>query len=326
MTITRCAPRPLVSVVIPAYNRAATIGATLDSIMRQEGWPFEVVVVDDGSTDGTAAVARHHAPAARVVEQPNLRRSAARNNGARLTAGEYLYFFDSDDLMEPGAIARLAACLEQRPEAALAYGPVLEFVDDPAAAVPRRPFYDAGGDLLRTQLETPFLIPIMTLVRREWFERAGGFSPRIDFGEDYHFYLKVAALGGRFACAGGVPLARYREYAGPRMPGSRHARGMLTALEMLAAEFGDRLPQSLRLDRRIARERAGLARHLLREGRQCAAWRAWLPTLPYARPHRLAEVAIFLASTCMPADDAERRLSAIKRRLRSGCAVAGGGR
>jgi glycosyltransferase involved in cell wall biosynthesis len=326
MTMTQATSRPLVSVVIPAYNRAATIGATLDSIMSQEGWPFEVVVVDDGSTDGTAAVARRHAPAARVVEQPNQRRSAARNNGARLAAGECLYFFDSDDLMEPGAIARLAACLEKHPEAAIAYGPVLEFADDPAAAAPRRPFFDAGGDLLRTQIEAPFLIPIMTLVRREWFERAGGFSPRLDFGEDYHFFLKVAALGGRFQCAGGAPLARYREYGGPRMPGSRHARGMLTALEILAEEFGDRLPLGLRLDRRIARERAGYARHLLREGRRFEAWRAWLPTLPYARPHRLAETAIFLASTCMSADDAERRLSGIKRRLRGDRATAGGGR
>jgi hypothetical protein len=159
-----------------------------------------------------------------------------------------------------------------------------------------------------------------------WFERAGGFSPRLDFGEDYHFFLTIAALGGRFQCAGSVPVARYREYAGPRMPGSRHAQGMLRSLEMIAEEFGDRLPRELRLDRRIARERAGYARHLLREGRRLEAWRAWLPTLVHARPHRLAEVAVFLASMGMPAADAERRLSALKRRLRGGQAAAGGGR
>lgn len=318
--------RPLVSVVIPAYNRAATIGATLDSIACQEGWPFEIIVVDDGSTDGTAAIARRHAPAARVVEQPNQRRSAARNNGARLAAGEFLYFFDSDDLMEPGTIRRLAGCLTAHPEAAVAYGPVLEFIDDPAVAMPRRPCLDASGDLLQTQIETPFLIPIMTLVRRAWFDRVGGFSPRIDYGEDYHFFLKVAALGGRFQCAGSEPVARYREYAGPRMPGSRHARGMLTALEMIADEFGDRVPRELRLDRRIARERAGYARHLLREGRRGEAWRNWLPTLRHARPHRVAEVGIFIASLCMPADDAERWLSGLKCRLLGGVASAGGGK
>jgi len=319
-------PEPLVSVVIPAYNRAATIGATLDSITCQEGWPFEIVVVDDGSTDGTASVARRHAPAARVIEQPNQRRSAARNNGARLAGGEFLYFFDSDDLMEPGAIRRLAACLTAHPDAAIAYGPVLRFVDDAAAAEPRRPFFADGGDLLQTQVETPFLIPIMTLVRREWFERVGGFSRRLDCTEDYHFFLAVAARGGRFQCAGSVPVARYREYAAPRMPGSRHAHGILMALEMIAEEFGDRLPRSLRLGRRIARERAGYARHLLREGRRLEAWRTWLPTLAHARPHRCSEIAVFLASLGMSADVAERRLSGLKRRLRAGVAKAGGGR
>ena len=87
MSITE---KPLVSVVVPAYNRAATIGSTLDTIVAQSGWPFEIVVVDDGSSDDTAAIASRHAPESRVIVQENQGRSAARNNGARLAAGDDL--------------------------------------------------------------------------------------------------------------------------------------------------------------------------------------------------------------------------------------------
>lgn len=308
--------RELVSVIVPAYNRAATIGDTLASITSQEGWPFEVIVVDDGSTDGTAEIARRHVPKVQVVEQSNQRRSAARNNGARRARGEFLYFFDSDDLMEPGAIARLAACLHDHPDAALAYGSVLVFVDDPAAAAPRAPACTLSGDLLAVQLHEPFMIPIMCLVRREWFDRAGGMSTRLDGTEDFHFFLKLAALGGRFQCVGGGPVARYREYAVQRAPGSIHSYGNVRALELIAEEFGDRLSPEMRLPYHIARFRASYSRHLLREGRRWAAWREWLSTLPRSRDFLVSYAAIFVASLFMPAETAERLLSRTAAGLR----------
>lgn len=316
MTIT--AERDLVSVIVPAYDRAATISQTLASITAQEGWPFEVIVVDDGSGDGTADIARRHVPAVRVIEQSNQRRSAARNNGARQARGEFLYFFDSDDIMEPGAIARLAACLRNHPEAAIAYGSALTFVDDPATAVPRRPGCTRSGDLLADHLAEPFLIPIMCLVRREWFERSGGMSTRLDGTEDFHFFLKIAALGGRFQCVGGGPVARHRKYAVRRAPGSIQSYGNVRAIEMIAEEFGDRLPAGTRLPYHIARFRAYYSRHLLREGRRWAAWREWLGTLFRSREYLAEHAAVFLTSLVMPATTAERllvRLVAGPRRL-----------
>jgi glycosyltransferase involved in cell wall biosynthesis len=299
----------LVSVIVPAYNRAATIADTLGSITAQEGWPFEVIVVDDGSSDGTAGIARRHSPPVQVIEQPNQRRSAARNNGARHARGEFLYFFDSDDLMEPRAIARLAACLRDHPEAALAYGSALVFVDDPAAAVPRLPACTRSGHLLAVQLAEPFLIPIMCLVRRAWFDRAGGMSTRLDGTEDFHFFLKLAALGGRFECIGGGPVARYREYAVQRAPGSIHSLGNVRALELIAEEFGGRIPAEMRLPYHVARFRASYSRHLLREGRRWAAWREWLSTLPHCRDFLASYAAVFVTSLVMPAATAERLLS-----------------
>ena len=306
--MTSPAQRDLVSVIVPAYDRAATIEATLTSITAQEGWPFEVIVVDDGSNDDTADIARRHVPAVRVIEQSNQRRSAARNNGARQARGDFLYFFDSDDLMEPHAIARLAACLRDHPEAAVAYGSALTFIDDPATAVLRQPGCTRSGDLLADHLAAPFLIPIMCLVRREWFDRVGGMSTRLDGTEDFHFFLKIAALGGRFHSIGGGPVARHRTYAVRRAPGSIHSYGNVRALELIAEEFGDRVPVEARLPYHIARFRAYYSRHLLREGRRWAAWREWLGTLLRSRERLAEHAAVFLTSLVMPAATAERLL------------------
>lgn len=271
--------KPLVSVIVPAYNRAKSIGATLDTIVAQEGWPFEIVVVDDGSSDDTAAIARRHAPQARVIVQENQRRSAARNNGAKLAAGEFLYFFDSDDLMEPGAIARLAGALYANPLAAIAYGRALVFHDDPARAVPRLPFCDAGGDLLGQQLARPFLIPDMTMVRRSWFERVGGMTTRLDAAEDYHFFLKIAATGGRFVCIGGEPVVRYKEYRIVRALPSLHLHGYWLALSMVAEDHGRDLPASVGLSRYVEQARLTYVRQKRREREPMRTWCA-LVNLP----------------------------------------------
>jgi glycosyltransferase involved in cell wall biosynthesis len=308
--------KPLVSVIVPAYNRADTIGATLDTITSQTGWPFEIIVVDDGSSDDTAQIARRHAPQARVVVQQNQRRSAARNNGARRAAGEFLYFFDSDDLMEPNAIARLAGCLQAHPEAAVSYGSVLQFVDDPAKAVPRLPQCNRSGDLLQQHLEQPFLIPIMAMVRREWFERVGGMTTRLDYCEDYHFFVKLSSLGAQYQCIGGPAVARYREYATTRIPGSVHMKGYVTALDMIAEEYGDRLPCGTRLDYYRARSRAAYARHLLREKHTRKAWGAWLGSLRHCRSELFSTGLVFLGSLILPVSLMERGVYGVLRRLR----------
>ena len=308
--------KPLVSVIVPAYNRADTIGATLDTITSQTGWPFEIIVIDDGSSDDTAAIARRHAPQARVFVQENQRRSAARNNGARLAAGEFLYFFDSDDLMEPDAIARLAGCLASHPNTAVAYGSVLQFVDDPAIAVPRTWACDKSGDLLASQLEQPFLIPIMALVRKEWFERVSGMTTKLDYCEDYHFFLKLSALGAKYQYLSGLPVARYREYAATRTPGSVFMAGWMTALGMIAEECGDRLPRATRLDYYRARAQSRYARHLLREKQTAKAWGAWLASLRHCRTELVTNCFFFLGAFIVPVTFLERVVYGGPRRIR----------
>ena len=92
---------PTASVVVPTYNRAEWIGATLRSVLSQSSQPHEIIVVDDGSADGTETVVGAFGARVRYVRQENAGVSAARNHGARLATGEYLAFADSDDLWHP---------------------------------------------------------------------------------------------------------------------------------------------------------------------------------------------------------------------------------
>src|SRR3954454_8147074 len=100
----------LVSIIIPCFNAAATLGEAIASALSQGELGGEILVVDDGSTDGSLAIARGFGPGVRVVTGPNRGVSAARNRGIAETVGEWLVFLDADDLLLPGTLAwRLTA-------------------------------------------------------------------------------------------------------------------------------------------------------------------------------------------------------------------------
>lgn len=104
---------PLVSVVIPTYNRVGLLARTIGNMFQQTYANFEVIVVDDGSTDGTQAMLnRDYSGRVRVVAQPNSGPAVARNHGARVARGEIIAFQDSDDLWHPEKLKRQVALLE----------------------------------------------------------------------------------------------------------------------------------------------------------------------------------------------------------------------
>ncbi len=131
-------PDPLLSVVVPVYQGRAVLGTVLDCVLGQQGVRLEVVVVDDGSTDGSGDVAREvaaHDPRVRVVTQDNHGLGAARNTGVRHATGDLLAFADADDVVPPGAYAALVASLG-RSGSDLAVGNVARQVDDEVPRVP----------------------------------------------------------------------------------------------------------------------------------------------------------------------------------------------
>src|SRR5580704_10720504 len=104
--MTRVQPR--IAVVVPCYNASETLGQTLESVTQQDV-PVEIVVIDDGSTDASADIARRFSPWARVIEGPNRGVSNARNRGIAETTAEWLVFLDADDLLKPGTLRRRLA-------------------------------------------------------------------------------------------------------------------------------------------------------------------------------------------------------------------------
>ncbi len=107
---------PAVSVVIPAYNAAWCVRKAIDSVLAQDFRDFEVIVVNDGSTDDTAAVLAGYGDAIRVIDQPNGGMSSARNAGIRAARGEFIAFLDADDWWLPGKLGRQVELLRGRPD------------------------------------------------------------------------------------------------------------------------------------------------------------------------------------------------------------------
>jgi glycosyltransferase involved in cell wall biosynthesis len=202
---------PTVTVVTPCYNAAAFIEETIDSVANQRFTDWEHVVVDDGSTDRSAAlVARRAAatPRLRLIRQTNRGVCHARNAGARAADAEsrYLLFLDADDRLRPDMLQTLVGHLDAHPEVGIAYCLLAPIHADgrPARPGPAPARYDATLLRLRPVPEqthaTPPLavfsgaaIPSVSLVRRSAFEREGGFDP--DLGqpeEDADLFSRIA--------------------------------------------------------------------------------------------------------------------------------------
>src|SRR5215470_546787 len=109
-------PSPLISVVIPVYNGEAFVAGAIDSVLAQEGVAFELIVVDDGSTDATPEILARYGGAIAVHRQPNRGHGAARNAALPYLRGELVLFFDADDLLPAGYLERFAAAVREAPE------------------------------------------------------------------------------------------------------------------------------------------------------------------------------------------------------------------
>jgi glycosyltransferase involved in cell wall biosynthesis len=176
-----------VSVIIPAFNAARYLAEAVESVQRQHYGDLDILVVDDGSTDGTAAVAAR-LPGVRCVRQQQSGPAAARNSGIREATGEFLGFLDADDLWAEGKLAAQMAALEEDASLDLVAGRVEEFYD--AQTPPdRRRVRRQSGD--RAYTMGALLAP------REAFEKVGLLDPTLRFGEFMDWRSRALALGLR---------------------------------------------------------------------------------------------------------------------------------
>ena len=180
-----------VSVVIPCFNHGRYLGEAIESVLAQSWRDVETVVVDDGSTDDTGAVASRYANVT-YVRQPNQGLAAARNTGARESTGEYIIFLDADDKLTPAAVESGLECHRANPGSGLVYGAGVMFNDSGAfetPAVPVPPQQDPYEQLLRTNY---IWMIHMSMYSRAAFDAVGGFDSAADSTADYGFNLKIA--------------------------------------------------------------------------------------------------------------------------------------
>jgi glycosyltransferase involved in cell wall biosynthesis len=209
------ASAPLVTVVIPAYNAERTVSATVGSVLAQTVGDLEVIGVDDGSSDDTAAEAQRSGDARlRVVTQPNAGAAAARNTGIDAGRARYVAFVDADDLWLPHKLERQIAVLEGDPGATAVQSGAI-WVDPELNVLSVRPCVEPRDPLLATLLfQNLPAFPTTLVVERSAFSSIGRFDPSLVILEDWELAIRAARYGGLRSVP--EPLALYRVHPGNR--------------------------------------------------------------------------------------------------------------
>ena len=305
---------PAVSVIVPLYQSRDYVAAALDSVLAQTFDDLEVIVVDDGSTDGGGEIVEEYAarePRVRYMRQENAGPAAARNTGIAAARGSAVAFVDSDDLWLPEKLARQLPLLREdtvvHSDAFVLRngGPVGE-----ERIGARFESGDAFGYLLR---ETPTAPLLTTLVRRELLLAHGCFDESLVGPEDYDLWLRLAAAGVRFEHVP-EPLAVYRVRGdGLSADHVRISSGILDVYGKLAAASSGSRRRAVR--RQARRQRRFLAFELWARGRRAIAagdmaggrpdlvravrtapgwWKSWVLACLLVLPFALRPVAVYM--------------------------------
>jgi glycosyltransferase involved in cell wall biosynthesis len=212
---------PLISVVVPCYNAEPFVVASLRSVLAQAEADLEIIVVDDGSRDGSvAAIRAAQLPSVTVVEQANAGVAAARNAGIARARGRYVAFIDADDIWLPGKLAAQRRLLSASPGARMCYTawqtwPSLDPEPPPALlaglqaqAADGARWAGASGWIYGELLQDCVVWTSTVLAERTLLEEAGGFDPGLRIGEDYDLWLRLSRVTPILRVA--APLALYR--------------------------------------------------------------------------------------------------------------------
>ncbi len=241
----------MISVVIPLYNKEALIGRTLESVLAQSYRDFEVVVVDDGSRDGSAAVVESFDdPRIRLIRQENAGVSAARNRGIAEARGEFIALLDADDIWKPSYLATVADLIERYPQCDV-FATGYEFIDEYGKVslliIRNMPFSGGDGVLsnyfhVASTSHPPLWTSIVT-VRKRAIEAIGGFPVGITSGEDLLTWARLAcryqiAYSTRVEAQYFTPTTGITREESHDLQSAKDAVGL--ALESLSNEFPDK--------------------------------------------------------------------------------------
>jgi glycosyltransferase involved in cell wall biosynthesis len=254
---------PTVSVIMPAFNVAPYIGAAIESVIAQTMPDWELLIVDNGSTDSTAAIVEAFTGTdrrVRLLRQTRGGISAARNTAMREATGEFFALLDSDDLWEPSYLAAEFAIFAEYPDVDIVTGNGW-FLGGRLHGRPARPWPDTRPQpTLANILADETSVFIMSIMRRRVYEAIGGFDEALHSNEDYEYWLRAAEAGFRFR-RNDEPLGHYRRRDDSVSANElRMLKGILLVYERIRPSLAGR-PAELRIiDRQVARfERLRLA-------------------------------------------------------------------
>lgn len=220
----------LVSVVIPVYNGERFLKESLESVFAQTFQDYEIVCVDDGSTDGSLALLQQYGSRVRVISQANAGQSAARNAGVRQATGAFVAFLDQDDLWYPAKLAQQVAVLNAEPDVVVVHCNYNRMDGDGRALVTGAALAELASALaspLGRLIGEALVFPSAMMVRRDVFQRVGGFDSELQGFEDFDLIARLKQQGrfvllhesgmayrlhaGGFTRAGGIGIIRSRE-------------------------------------------------------------------------------------------------------------------
>jgi GT2 family glycosyltransferase len=241
---------------MPAYNVAPYIGAAVGSVCAQTFADLELIVIDDGSTDGTPEIVAARAaadPRVRLLSQNNRGISHARNRALAVATGDVIAILDGDDLWTTGYLAAQLAIFDARPDVDVVTANAW-FLGGPHDGRPARPCPDPRPEpTLAAMLADETAVFIMSAFRRRVIDSVGGFDETLRTNEDYDFWLRAAVAGHRFL-RNDRPLGYYRRRGDSLSADEvRMLRGITTVLMKLRPVLADRPAERAILDAQLLR-------------------------------------------------------------------------
>jgi glycosyltransferase involved in cell wall biosynthesis len=194
---------PVVSVIIPTYNCESYIARAVESVLDQEDCSYEIIVIDDGSTDNTRQILApyidRHTDRLCYILQNNQGVAAARNRGIEIAKGDLIAFLDADDYFLPGKLAAQASIFAQRPDLGIVHSGWQRVDDRGEKILDVCPWENIPELDLASWLRWKPVLPSAMMFRREWLQYVGGFDSRFPPAEDTDLVLKLALQGCKSA-------------------------------------------------------------------------------------------------------------------------------
>jgi glycosyltransferase involved in cell wall biosynthesis len=219
MSRTIADSQPLVSVIIPTHNRADLLPRAIKSVFNQTYDNYEIIVVDDGSTDDTGTVVKalcdDYDERLRFIRQINQGSCAARNHGLRLAKGEFVLFLDSDDLIAPDKLALQVEQIKRYPNVDFSIGKSV-WVESDGKTIAEKQLPEPKEDFVTSQIESSWFLISAPLWRRSSLDMIGPWDERLPGGQDWEFHVRALLYGLNVSrCEEAIDYCRL--HSGPRV-------------------------------------------------------------------------------------------------------------